>query len=194
MYFPTPTRRTQIQAFLELTGYYAYYVKNLSLIAAPLTHVLKGKVKKERVNWTQEDQEFTELKNRSTETPVLYAPDYKREFVIQTDASDLGIGNVLSQRDDKNEEHPVLYLSKIFTDAERKSGTTEKECAAIIYAIKKLKYYLDGQHFTIETDHNPLVWLNSNVGTNQRLVRWSLALQPFQYKVVHKAEKKTFKC
>ncbi|GBM73598.1 Retrovirus-related Pol polyprotein from transposon 17.6 [Araneus ventricosus] len=158
---------------------------------SPLTQSIKGKVKKERVNWTKEcNQAFIELKNRLTEVPVLYAPDYRREFIVQTDASDLGIGIVLSQRDDKNEEHPVSYLSKKFTDAQKKYGTTKKECAAIISAIKKLKYYLDGQHFTIETDHNPLVWLNSNAGKNQLLRRWSLSLQPFQYKVVHKAGKK----
>ncbi|GBN52195.1 Retrovirus-related Pol polyprotein from transposon 297 [Araneus ventricosus] len=122
--------------------------------------------------------------------PVLYAPDYEREFIIQTDASDLGIGIVMSERDEKNEEHPVLYLSKKFTDAQRKYGTTEKECAAIIYAIKKLKCYLDGQNFTIETDHNPLVWLKTNARTNPHLMRWSLALQQFQYKVTHKVGKK----
>ncbi|GBN04117.1 Retrovirus-related Pol polyprotein from transposon 17.6 [Araneus ventricosus] len=191
MDFLTPKTKTQIRTFLGLAGYYAHYVKNFSLIGAPLTQLLKGKVKKEKVNWTKEcDQAFTELKNRLTEMSVLYAPDYKKEFIIQTDASDLGIGILLSQRDGQNEEHPVLYLSKKFTDAQRKYGTTEKECVAIIYAIKKLKYYLDGQHFTIETDHNPLVWLNSNAGTNQRLMRWSMALQPFQYRAVHKTVKK----
>ncbi|GBM54469.1 Retrovirus-related Pol polyprotein from transposon 17.6 [Araneus ventricosus] len=135
MDFPTPTTKTQIRAFLGLAGYYAHYVKNFSLIVAPLTHVLKGKIKKERVTWTKEcDQAFTELINRLTES-VLYAPDYKREFIIQTGASDLWIGIVMSQRDEKNEEHPVLYLSKKFTDAQCKYGTTEKEGAAIIYAI-----------------------------------------------------------
>ncbi|GBL75380.1 Retrovirus-related Pol polyprotein from transposon 297 [Araneus ventricosus] len=168
---------------------YAHCVKNFSLIAAPLTQALKGKIKKEGVNWTQDyNRAFTELQNRLTEIPVLHAPDYNREFILQTDTSDLGIGVVLSQRNVKGEEHLVLFLSKKFTDAQRKYGTTEKEWAAIIYAIKKLRYYLDGQQFTIETDHNPLVWLNSNAGTNQR--NMSLALQPFRYKVVHKAGKK----
>ncbi|GBO39179.1 hypothetical protein AVEN_30449-1 [Araneus ventricosus] len=53
-----------------------------------------------------------------------------------------------------------------------------------------LKYYLDGQNFTIETDPNPLVWFKTNAGANPLLMRWSLALQPFQYKVIHKAGKK----
>ncbi|GBL81441.1 hypothetical protein AVEN_143717-1 [Araneus ventricosus] len=90
----------------------------------------------------------------------------------------------------KKTKNPILYLSKKFSDAHRKYGTTEEECAAIIYAIKKLKYYLEGQNFTIETDHNPLVWLRTNAGSNPCLKRWSLALQPFQYKVIHKAGKK----
>ncbi|GBM26886.1 hypothetical protein AVEN_264743-1 [Araneus ventricosus] len=100
------------------------------------------------------------------------------------------MGIVMSQSDEKNEKHPILYLSKKFSNAQRKYGTTEKECAAIIYAIKKLKYYLDGQNFTIETDRPPLVWLRTNAGSNPRLMRRSLALQPFQYKVIHKAGKK----
>ncbi|GBN84416.1 Transposon Ty3-I Gag-Pol polyprotein [Araneus ventricosus] len=86
MDFPTPATKTQIRAFLGLAGYYAHYVKNISLIAAPLTQSLKSKVKKERVNWTEEcNQAFSELKTRLTEMSVLYAPDYNREFIAQTD-------------------------------------------------------------------------------------------------------------
>ncbi|GBM31235.1 Transposon Ty3-I Gag-Pol polyprotein [Araneus ventricosus] len=115
--FPTPTSKTQIRAFLGLARYYAHYVKNFSVIAAPLTNVLKGKVKRESIIWTKEcNQAFEELKRRFTQKPVLYAPDYKKEFIVQSDASDLGIGVVLSQRDAENEEHPVLYLSKKFSD------------------------------------------------------------------------------
>ncbi|GBM51196.1 Retrovirus-related Pol polyprotein from transposon 17.6 [Araneus ventricosus] len=189
--FPTPTTKTQIRAFLGLAGYYAHYVKKFSVIAAPLTNALKGKIKRETILWTEEcNRAFEELKRKLTNQPVLYAPNYEQEFIIQTDASDLGMGVVMSQRDSKNEGHPILYLSKKFSDAERKYSTTERECACIIYAIKKLKYYLDGQKFTIETDHNPLVWLKTNAGTNPRLMRWSLSLQPFNYKVVHRAGKK----
>ncbi|GBL96367.1 Transposon Ty3-I Gag-Pol polyprotein [Araneus ventricosus] len=73
--FPTPTSKTQIRAFLGLAGYYAHYVKNLSVIAAPLTNVLKGKVKRESIIWTKEcNQAFEELKRRLTQKPVLYAP------------------------------------------------------------------------------------------------------------------------
>ncbi|GBM73698.1 hypothetical protein AVEN_177746-1 [Araneus ventricosus] len=64
------------------------------------------------------------------------APDYERELIIQMEASDLGMGDVISQSDSKNEEYPILYLSKKFSDAERKYLTTESESACKIYAIK----------------------------------------------------------
>ncbi|GBL73262.1 Transposon Tf2-9 polyprotein, partial [Araneus ventricosus] len=112
-----------------------------------------------------------------------------REFIVQTDSSDMGMGVVLSQLNEDKEEHPILYLSKKFSNVERKYCTTEKECASIIFAIKRLHYYLDGQNFTIMTDHNPLVWLKSNASSNPRLMRWALALQPYNFKIIHRPGK-----
>ncbi|GFV88794.1 transposable element Tcb1 transposase [Trichonephila clavipes] len=90
------------------------------------------------------------------------SPDLTKPFIIQCDASNLGIGVVLSQVCE-NEEHPIMFLCKKLSLAEQKYSTTEKECAAIIFAVQKLKCYLDGhQKFVIQTDHNPLVWLDIN--------------------------------
>ncbi|GBN98746.1 Retrovirus-related Pol polyprotein from transposon 17.6 [Araneus ventricosus] len=132
---------------------------------------------------------FDTIKGKLVERPVLHAPDYSKQFIIQVDSSNTGTGVVLCQRDKKGEEHPILYLSRKFIKAELNYCTTEKECLGIIYAIKKLHHYLDGQPFKIETNHNPLVWLQSNVGNNQRLMRWSLALQPFNYTIIHRSGK-----
>ena len=90
------------------------------------------------------EKSFLELKNRLTQQPVLYAPDFNREFIIQTDASNVGIGVVMAQKKEDG-VHPILYFSRKLTDSERKFCTTEKECAAIIFAIKKLRYYLDSK-------------------------------------------------
>ncbi|GFU06232.1 uncharacterized protein TNCV_4765371 [Trichonephila clavipes] len=89
------------------------------------------------------------------------------------------MGAVLSQLTEQGEEHPILYLSKKFSEVEKRYCTTEKECASIVFAIKRLHYYLDGNSFLVMTDHNPLVWLNRNVSSNPRLMRWALALQPY---------------
>lgn len=188
--FPIPSTKTQIRAFLGLAGYYRQYIPKFSVIVAPLTDLLKGKERKSTVEWNEKCQQaFEELKKLLTSNPVLYAPRFDIPFTIQCDASDQGIGVVLTQGDG-NEEHPVLYLSKKFTPTEQRYNTSEKECAAIIYAVKKLQYYLDSHSkFFIQTDHNPLVWLKKNSGINPRLMRWALALQPWNYEVIHRKGK-----
>ncbi|GFX43409.1 retrovirus-related Pol polyprotein from transposon 297 [Trichonephila clavipes] len=137
--FPVPRTKTQVRAFLRIAGYYRQYIPMFPSSAAPLTELLKGKSKKGYINWTSECQEsFVKLKEKLSTNPVLYAPDLKRQFILQTDASDTGIGIVLAQRNDRGEEHLILYLSKKFSDAEKVYCTTEKECAAIVYAVKNL--------------------------------------------------------
>lgn len=188
--FPTPSTKTQIRSFLGICGYYAKYVRNYSIIAAPLTDALKGKKRRESVEWTEACEEaFRTLKCHLTKYPVLYAPDFNLRFYIQTDASLNGAGMVLSQRFG-DDEHPIVYLSKKFTRAERNYSTVERELAAIVYGIKKLHYYLDGREFTVESDHNPLCFLKSMMGTNARLTRWALYLQQYCFEVKHRPGKK----
>lgn len=187
--FPTPTTKTQIRSFLGIVGYYSRYIPNYSVIAAPLTDALKGRVKKEKVLWNPEcEKAFVELRAKLTERPVLYSPDYSRDFIVQTDASGSGAGIVLAQRNEEG-EHPILYLSKKFSRAEKNYSTIERELAAIVYGLRKLNHYLDGQKFVIETDHNPLTFLNKMVGTNARLTRWALCLQQYNFTIVHRAGK-----
>ncbi|GFW70378.1 transposon Tf2-9 polyprotein [Trichonephila clavipes] len=100
------------------------------------------------------------------------------------------MGAVLTQLTEQGEEHPILYPSKKFSEVEKRYCTTEKECASIVFAIKRLHYYLDGNSFLVMTDHNPLVWLNRNVSSNPRLMRWALALQPYNFRIVHRSGEK----
>ncbi|GFV34877.1 retrovirus-related Pol polyprotein from transposon 297 [Trichonephila clavipes] len=186
--FPTPRTKTQIRAFLGLAGYYQKYINLFSVIAAPLTDALKGRAKKGEITWTTEcENAFRELKGKLIDKPVLYAPNFEREFIVQTDASNAGA--VLTQLNEQGEEHPILYLSKKFLEVEKRYCTTEKECTSIVFAIKRLHYYLDGNSFLVMIDHNPLVWLNRNVSSNPRLMRWALALQPYKFRIVHQSGK-----
>ncbi|GFX10581.1 retrovirus-related Pol polyprotein from transposon 297 [Trichonephila clavipes] len=188
--FPTPRTKTQIRAFLDLAGYYQKYINLFSVIDVPLTDALKGRAKKGEITWTIEcENAFRELKGKLIDKPVLYAPNFEREFIVQTDASNVGMRAVLTQLTEQGEEHPILYLSKKFSEVEKRYCTTEKECASIVFAIKRLHYYLDGNSFLVMTDHNPLVWLNRNVSSNPRLMRWALALQPYNFRIVHRSGK-----
>ncbi|GFS95973.1 retrovirus-related Pol polyprotein from transposon 297 [Trichonephila clavipes] len=159
------------------------------IIAAPLTDLLKGRNRKSTVDWNSSCQNaFEELKTRLSKNPVLYSPDFTKPFIIQCDASNLGIGVVLSQVCEN--DHPIMFLSKKLSLAEQKYSTTEKECAAIIFAVQKLKCYLHGhQKFVIQTDQNSLVWLEKNTGSNLRLVRRALILQAFNYEIAYRKGK-----
>ena len=122
-----------------------------------------------------------------TNFPVLQSPDWTKSFKLSVDASDLGVGAVLSQKDVNDEEHPVAYFSKKLTDAQKKYSTIEKETLSLILAIQHFEVYLSGMPFPVKvvTDHNPLLFLNKFKNKNQRLTRWSLFLQEWDLEISH---------
>ncbi len=117
--------------------------------------------------------------------PLLHSPDFSLPFLLQTDASDRGLGAVLTQ-EIGGEERPVLYISRKLSKRETMYSTIEKECLAIRWAVLTLRYYLLGREFTLCSDHAPLQWLHRMKDTNARITRWYLALQPFKFKVIHR--------
>lgn len=104
-------------------------------------------------------------------------------FILQTDASDRGLGAVLLQKD-SDQKQPISYISRKLNKAEENYLTIERECLAIVWAIQKFHKYLYGREFILETDHQPLVYLNSSKLLNSRLMRWSLAWQPYRFRIV----------
>ena len=131
---------------------------------------------------------FQKLKECLTTAPVLMNPDFQKPFILQTDASNTAIGAVLSQQFEDG-EHPVAYLSKKLLPREQNYSTVEKELLAIVWAVGSLSYYLDGRKFYIETDHCPLSWLNRMKDRNQRLLRWSLLLQQYEFDIRYRKGK-----
>uniref|UniRef100_A0A9J8C7I0 Gypsy retrotransposon integrase-like protein 1 n=1 Tax=Cyprinus carpio carpio TaxID=630221 RepID=A0A9J8C7I0_CYPCA len=183
---PRPTSKTQVRAFLGLAGYYRCFIPNFSSLASPLTDLTR-KGQPEKVQWTPETEEaFNRVKAALTTEPVLRAPDFNCPFLVQTDASDTGLGAVLSQVHD-GEEHPVIYISRKLTPTERRYATVEREALAVKWAVLELRYYLLGRPFTLITDHAPLQWMARAKETNARVTRWFLALQDFNFTVQHRA-------
>ena len=174
--FPKLTTKKQVRGFLGLTGYYRKFIASYASIAIPLTDLTK-KALPDKVNWTPEcERAFSELKRVLTETPILRNPDFDKEFILQTDASDRGVGGVLSQLDDEGNDRLISYFSRKLLPREEKYSTIEKECLAIKLGVEAYKVYLIGRRFTVQTDHRSLVWLNKLKEKNSRLTRWSLAL------------------
>ncbi|CAM4626935.1 unnamed protein product, partial [Lepidochelys olivacea] len=182
--WPAPHIKKQVQAFIGLAGYSRRFVPRFSAIATPITELCK-KGKPDKVVWTEQCQEaFRALKEALVSGPVLANPDFDKPFVVFTDASDTGLGAVLMQEDEKGERHPIVYLSKKLLPREQHYAAIEKECLAMVRALKKLEPYLFGRHFTVYTDHAPLTWLHQMKGANAKLLRWSLLLQDYDMDMV----------
>ena len=96
---------------------------------------------------------FTKLKELLCAAPILSSPDFGKPFVLQTDASDRGVGAVLSQMNDEGVEHPVAFFSRKLLPREEKYATVEKECLAVKLGVETFRVYLLGRPFIVETDH-----------------------------------------
>jgi hypothetical protein len=147
-----PANAKELRGFLGLAGYYRKFVRHFGIIARPLTQLLK---KNTVFKWNSfTDKAFSVLKNALVTAPVLSIPDFNKVFVVETDASDLGIGAVLQQ-----EGHPIAYLSKPLGPRTSGLSTYEKEYLAILLAVDHWRQYLQHEEFVIRTDQHSLVHL-----------------------------------
>ena len=182
---PRPRTKKEVRGFLGLAGYYRQFVPHFSDLASPLTDLTR-KSAPDTVQWSEPCQvSFEAIKTALCGKSVLCAPNFDLPFSLQTDASDRGLGAVLTQQVE-GVDRPVLYLSRKLADRETRYSMVEKECLAIRWAVGALRYYLLGRAFTLYSDHAPLQWLHRMKDVNARITRWYLALQPYNFRVVHR--------
>ena len=181
--FSQPTTKKQVRAFLGITGYYRKFIPNYSTLAAPLTDLTK-KNRPTKVTWTSDCD--SALKTYLCTSPVINSPNFSKPFILQTDASDRGVGAVLSQYSTDNQLHPVAYFSRKLLPREERYSTVEKECLAVKLGIEAFCFYLMGRTLTVQTDYHALIWLDRLKDTNSRLTRWSLSLQQYKFTITHR--------
>ena len=186
--WPVPTNRKEIQQFLGLANYYRRFVKDFTTIAKPL-HSLTEKTAK--FEWTSKCQTaFEELRHRLITAPVLAFPDYEREFILDTDASDTGIGAVLSRVQEDGSERVIAYASRVLTKPERRYCVTRRELLAVVCFVQHFRPYLLGRHFLLRTDHGSLTWLSNFKEPEGQLARWLERLQEYNFTIAHRPGKK----
>jgi hypothetical protein len=182
--YPVPRDKTNVRAFLGLASYYRRFVREFSTVAKPLHNLTKRDVAFE---WKNEHQSaFDVLKGRLTSAPIMTYPDFSKQFILATDASDCGIGAVLSQKDTENHEHPVAYASRLLSSTEQNYTVVERECLAAIWAVRHFRHYLHGPKFDLYTDNLALTWLKNRPQPKGRIARWIFELSEYDYEIIHK--------
>ena len=181
---PAPTNLTELRGFLGMVNYYNNYVDGLATITEPLHKLMRKDVP---WRWTGECNEaFKLVKVKLSTAPLLTHFDLSRPIVVHCDASQYGLGVVLSHVMEDGSEKPVSYGSRTLTLAERNYATVEKEGLALVYAVKKFHQYLFGNRFIMYTDHKPLLGLFSEscplpARAAARVLRWALLLSAYDY-------------
>ena len=179
--WPQPKNIKELRGFLGLTGYYRRFVRSYASIAAPSTELLK----KDAFHWTIATQEaFTKLKVAMSSASVLALPNFNKDFVLETDASDYGVGALLIQN-----EQPLAYFSKKLSLRMQQASTYVRELYAITEAVKKWRQYLLGRRFLIRTDQKSLKALLDQVILTLEQQKCLAKLLGFQYSIVYKPEK-----
>lgn len=138
-------------------------------------------------NWDElQEKSFNEIKNILISEPLLQYPDFNKEFLVITDASQEALGAVLSQGP-LGKDKPTSYASRTLNKAERNYSTTEKELLAVVWAVKQFRPYVWGRHFKVITDHRPLKWLMRLKDPGSRLTRWTIKLTEYDFEVIHRS-------
>ena len=182
--FPVPVSVKQLRRFLGMCGWYRRFVDGYATISLPLTDLLK---KSKSFIWNDEAEEaFGHLKEKLTSAPILSTPDFSKPFMLLCDASLHGLGCVLAQQAEDGAELPIAYMSVKLTKAQRNYSVTELECLAVIKGIQKFRAYIEGQEFSVVTDHASLKWLMNQKDLTGRLARWAIRLQGFSFSIQHR--------
>lgn len=180
--WPRPKCVRDVRAFYGLASYYRKFVKGFATIAEPLTKLTQKYV---HFEWTEEAQEaFDKLKLALQEATSLAFPHPEIPCIVDSDASDVAIGAVLSQV--IGVERPIAFYSKTMNKTQRNYCPTRRELLAVIAAMQHFRHYLLGNKIILRTDHHSLKWLNSFKRPEGIMARWIETLAEFDYQIEHR--------
>lgn len=181
-----PRNVSELRAFLGLVNYYGRFVPSLASLLHPLYSLLRSEV---QWKWSEECQQaFQEAKEKLVSAPVLTHYDVNLPIHMAGDASQYGVGAVISHTMPDGSERPIAFASRTLSPSEKQYSQVEKEALALIFGVKKFHQFLYGRRFTLVTDHKPLTAIlgpKSGVPSlaAARMQRWALLLSGYSYNI-----------
>jgi hypothetical protein len=188
-----PESYHDIQVFLGFCNFYRRFIPRYSMIACPLTNLLKGSVKGRKPGRVElndtEVNAFRQLIAAFQAATLLCHFDPSKSIRVETDASNIGMAGILSQPGPDGKWHPVAFWSRKFSGAELNYGTPDQELFAIVESFKHWRHYLDGSKFPVEvlSDHHNLQSFMGQPKLNGRQARWCMYLTPFDFVIKHRS-------
>ena len=183
-----PRSVNDVQSFIGFGNFYRRFIENFSKICKPITYTLKTQGEKKLLSWgPKQEKAFEELKRRLTSAPILAHFYPARTAVTETDASDFGLGCIVSQYLGKR-LHPVVFHSRKLNDAKRNYEIHDKELLAILEAFREWKHFLLGtdEPVTVYTNHQNLQYFLTTKVWNLRQIRWAQWLANLNFKIVYR--------
>lgn len=185
--FPVPTNQHTVRQFLGLASFFRRFVQGFSIIAKPLTQLLR---KNASWVWGQDQQKaFESLKTALVQKPILALYNPKADTELHTDACKIGIAGILLQRNEQNLLRPVAYFSKQTTPEEQNYSSYDLETLAVVMSLQKFRVYLIGAHFKILTDCNSLRATFLKRDMLPRVARWWNQMQEYDFSIEYRAGK-----
>ena len=182
--WPIPDCLKSVQQFLGFVGYYRRFISNFADMAEPLVSLTGKDVP---FVWRPAcSTAFTELRDALVRAPILSFPTEDGDYILDTDASDFGLGGALSQILN-NVERVIAYCSRALRPSQRKYCTTKREMRAAVSMCIQFSSYLRGAKFTLRTNHKSLVWLHRFKDMEGMMARWLHTLQQFHFSIIHRA-------
>ena len=180
---PIPTNKNALMRFVGAVNYHRRHIHHLADAAVPLNKLVSPKAP--FIMGPLQIEAFHNIKQMLTTAPALALPDVTRPFIITTDASDVGVGGVLSQKNDLDHEQIVAYCSRTLSTNEQNGSSCEKEILAILYSVSVFHFYIANAHFTLRSDSKSLVFLRHFKDLNSKLFRASLILDELSFDIQH---------
>ena len=179
-----PGSASEVRSFLGPVNYSGRFIPDLATLSEPLRRLTKKGVE---FQWGPEQAAaFQKLKDELARAEILGYYDKDAETHVITDASPVGLGAVLAQKQ-KGEFRVIMYASRSLTEVERRYSQTEREALAIVWACERFHTYLYGIKFHLVTYHKPLEFLFSKRSRPPaRIERWVLRMQVFDYTIEYK--------
>jgi transposase InsO family protein len=183
--FPLPDKKKGLQAFLGLINYFRDHVGDMTSLEHPLRTLITNPKKDYVIQWTEEAKTaFHRAREVVSSCPALFflSEDPDDKIVVMTDASNYGIGAYIFQLV-RGVEKPIIFMSRALHGAELNWSTIEKEAFAIYHTLVKFSHLLRDSKFLLKTDHKNLTYIN--LAGSQKVARWKIALQEFDYEIEH---------